>query len=168
MFASLVCPATPRMETRQDQLWRKTRNVLHRTAERKEDIRQATTTACKHSSILRHVYLLSHKYIDLSSTQKTEFARLLEVLQVTQLPKQLWGAENCQSKVPKAPTHWVMHQWWQEVLQSLTRLAHSGAAKWGLKEEVKKFELLFSRRTKPRNPTAVSDQHQRRFSWPIL
>jgi len=49
-----------------------------------------------------------------------------------------------------------------------TRLACSGAAKWGLAEEVKKFELLFSRGAKPRNSTSASDQHQRRFSWPVL
>lgn len=44
-----------------------------------------------------------------------------------------------------------------------------GAAKWGLREEAKKFDsLLRGEGTKSRKPNAATNQHQRRFSWPIL
>lgn len=112
--------------------------------------------------------LITFSQIHRSSTRETELASLLESLHVTQLPRELRGAEEWQSKAqgthalgnaPMAPG--------DDATRTM-RLECSGAAKWGLREEVKKFEPLFSRGTKPRNPTSASDQHQRRFSWPVL
>ena len=103
------------MGARQDSLWRETGNILDTTGGRKENIRQASKTAREDSSISWHIYLLSHKYIDLVHRKQN--------LQVSWRPCKSHSSPGCCGEQRsgrarrKAPTRWAMHRWLQEMLQ---------------------------------------------------
>lgn len=148
---------------RQDPLWRETGTLLNAMVRRMESTRQATKTACEHSSISWPVSLSPHKQIHLVHGKLNSRGSWRPC-------KPHSSPRSCreQRKVQGPRTVGSAPMAAGDAASQTRVLACPGAAKWGLQGRTQQIQAPIQSRKKGKEPKSSLRPASKTISCPVL